>query len=86
MIDSTFKVFVMPGSFFFFFFGKGLEVKAVRKNSTKLHDNKNSELLLNIISFLDHQATILMNSIFWHVFHASSQPNNLHFKMTIQKR
>ena len=39
MIGSTFKVFVSSG-FFFFLFGKGTEVKTVRKNSSELHDNE----------------------------------------------
>ena len=39
MIGSTFKVFVSSRSFFFFF-GKGTEVKTARRNSSRLHDNE----------------------------------------------
>lgn len=65
MTGSAFKVFFISGFLFsFFFFGKDTEVKAVRKNSTKLHDNKKTGLLLNILSFLetsDHNVMHIFN-------------------------
>lgn len=63
MMGSAFKVFVTSGSFFFFFFGQGTEVKAVRKKSVKLHNNKKTRLLLNILSFLKTS-----NSNVMHIF------------------
>lgn len=79
MTGSAFKVFFISGFFFpFFFFGKDTEVKAMRKNSTKLHDDKKKTgFLLNILSFLetsDHNVMHIFNQshfFFWYVIYAT---------------